>query len=364
MPRPNGPSPVTLHDVAREAGVSLATASRAINGSSRRVRDDYRARVLAAAKRLNYKPNFAAQAVARGTTSTVGLLVGDVADPYFSRIAAGVIEAADTAGLAVTMAATGRDAGRELDLVRTMAAQRPRIMIVAGSRIADNPDQAALVEELTALERSGGRVIMISQPLLPFRTLATDNVGGARQLAEALVELGYRRFALLCGSRRLETSNERVSGFVDGLVRHGIEVPERWIVSTEFTRDGGYAGARELIERDQDRPELIFAVNDVMAVGAMSALRSAGLRPGRDIAVAGYDDIPTVQDVTPGLTTVRIPLAEIGREAVRHALTAATEPSGRPSIVWTASHSIVIRESTPERQRGTPRDRLRERPAD
>ena len=150
MPRPNGPSPVTLHDVAREAGVSLATASRAINGSTRRVRDDYRARVLAAAKRLNYKPNYAAQAVARGTTTTVGLLVGDVSDPYFSRIAAGVIEAADAAGLVVTMAATGRDSSRELDLVRTMAAQRPRIMIVAGSRLADNPDQPALIEELTA----------------------------------------------------------------------------------------------------------------------------------------------------------------------------------------------------------------------
>lgn len=347
MPRPNGPSPVTLHDVAREAGVSLATASRAINGSARRVRDDYRARVLAAAKRLNYKPNYAAQAVARGTTSTVGLLVGDVADPYFSRIAAGVIEAADVAGLAVTMAAAGRDSTRELDLVRTMAAQRPQIMIVAGSRIAGNPDQPALIEELTALERSGGRVIMISQPVLPFRTVAMDNVAGARQLAEALAELGYRRFAILRGGDTLETSNERTRGFREGLAAHGIEVPEQRVISTEFTRDGGYAGALELVEAGTDDLELIFAVNDVMAVGAMSALRSAGLRPGVDIGVAGYDDIPTVQDVTPGLTTVRIPLADIGREAVRHALAAPSDPAGELSIAWTAKSSVVIRESTP-----------------
>lgn len=347
MPRPNGPSPVTLHDVAREAGVSLATASRAINGSTRRVRDDYRARVLAAAKRLNYKPNYAAQAVARGTTTTVGLLVGDVSDPYFSRIAAGVIEAADAAGLAVTMAATGRDSSRELDLVRTMAAQRPRVMIVAGSRLAGNPDQPALIEELTALAESGGRVIMISQPVLPFPTVAMDNTTGARQLAEALAGLGYRRFAVLRGNDALETSNERLRGFRDGLAEHGIELADRHVISTEFTRDGGYAGALELIKEARGEVELIFAVNDVMAVGAMSALRSVGLRPGVDVAVAGYDDIPTVRDVTPALTTVGIPLAEIGREAVRHALETPDAQPGKASVVWTAKSSVVIRESTP-----------------
>lgn len=351
MPRAGGSSratgPVTLHDVAREAGVSLATASRAINGSTRRVRDDYRARVIAAAKRLNYKPNYAAQAVARGTTSTVGLLVGDVADPYFSRIAAGVIESADLAGLAVTMAATGRDTARELDLVRAMAAQRPRIMIVAGSRVIDNPDQPALIDELTALEKSGGRVIMISQPVLPFRTLAMDNVAGARQLAESLVGLGYRRFAILRGGTRLETSIERSRGFIDGLRRHDIKLDQDRIIDSEFTRDGGYAGALELVKKGIDDLELIFAVNDVMAVGAMSAIRASGLQPGVDVAVAGYDDIPTVQDVTPGLTTVRIPLADIGREAIRHALATPTDPPGKVSIAWTAKSSVVIRESTP-----------------
>ena len=343
MPRPNGPSPVTLHDVAREAGVSLATASRAINGSARRVRDDYRARVLAAAKRLNYKPNYAAQAVARGTTSTVGLLVGDVADPYFSRIAAGVIEAADVAGLAVTMAAAGRDSTRELDLVRTMAAQRPQIMIVAGSRIAGNPDQPALIEELTALERSGGRVIMISQPVLPFRTVAMDNVAGARQLAEALAELGYRRFAILRGADTLETSNERTRGFREGLAAHGIEVPEQRVISTEFTRDGGYAGALELVEAGTDDLELIFAVNDVMAVGAMAYLRSAGVRLPEDLGVAGFDDISSLRDVVPALTTVSLPLELIGRRAVELALDG--EASGETLV---PVHGVpVLRESTP-----------------
>ena len=132
-------APATLHDVAREAGVSLATASRSLNGSTRKVNEEYRKRVLEAAARLDYSPNLSAQAVARGTTTTVALLVADIADPYFSSIAAGVVAEADTSRLIVTMAATERDPERELELVRTLRGQRPRVMILAGSRPTTDP---------------------------------------------------------------------------------------------------------------------------------------------------------------------------------------------------------------------------------
>lgn len=344
MARLAGQSPVTLHDVAREAGVSLATASRAINGSERRVRQEYRDRVLAAAGRLNYKPNRAAQAVARGTTMTVGLLVGDISDPYFSSIAAGVISAAEEEGLVVTMAATQRDSGRELDLVRAMVSQRPKILVVAGSRLADDPHGPDLLAELSAFEAAGGRVVMISQPELPFNTVVLDNVTGARRLAGCLVELGYRKFAIICGAPRLMTSNERTQGFTEGLTAHGLSIADHHLVTTEFTRDGGYAGAQQLMESGLAEIELIFAVNDVMAVGAMSALREAGCRLGADIAVAGYDDIPTVQDVTPTLTTMRIPLSEVGRSAIQLAL---ASPAGPGPVRTEISAAVILRASTP-----------------
>ena len=121
-------TPATLHDVAREAGVSLATASRSLNGSTRKVNEELRQRVLETAARLDYSPNLSAQAVARGTTTTVALLVADIADPYFSQIAAGVVAAADAEHLIVTMAATEGDADRELELVRTLRGQRPRAL--------------------------------------------------------------------------------------------------------------------------------------------------------------------------------------------------------------------------------------------
>jgi len=337
-------APATLHDVAREAGVSLATASRSLNGSTRKVNEEYRKRVLEAAARLDYSPNLSAQAVARGTTTTVALLVADIADPYFSSIAAGVVAEADTARLIVTMAATERDPERELELVRTLRGQRPRVMILAGSRRTDDPTQGALAEELAAYERAGGRVVLISRNEYDFRTVLLDNRAGSAALARELVGLGYRRFAVVTAPEGLRTAADRLSGFRDGLAESGIELRDDDVIRVEFTRDGGYEGTKTLIERGLDGIEAVFAANDVMAVGALSAVRDAGLTPGVDLAVAGFDDIPTVRDVTPPLTTVRVPLEGIGRRALRLALgDEDAEPDGPVHA------EVVLRESTPRR---------------
>ncbi|MGY4859328.1 LacI family DNA-binding transcriptional regulator [Cryobacterium sp. AP23] len=339
-------APATLHDVAREAGVSLATASRSLNGSARKVNEDYRQRVLAAAARLNYTPNFSAQAVAKGSTSTVALLVSDIADPYFSSIAAGVIRAAEAEGLIVTMAVTERSTEREIELVRALRGQRPRVMILTGSRTDGSESQAALIAELRAFAGTGGRVVLISQEGLPFSTVVVDNYLGARALANSLVAAGYRRFAAIGGARALVTSRDRLAGFADGLAEHGIAIHPDHIVRGEFTRDGGFAAATELLAGGLDSVELVFAVSDVMAIGAMSALREAGIVVPRDVAVAGFDDIDTARDVTPALTTVNIPLADLGRKAVELALSDAALTSDEVIRVETR---VILRASSPTR---------------
>lgn len=337
-------SPATLHDVAREAGVSLATASRSLNGSTRKVNDDYRQRVLAAAARLNYSPNFSAQAVAKGSTSTVALLVSDIADPYFSSIAAGVIRAAEAEGLIVTMAVTERSTERELELVRALRGQRPRVMILTGSRSDGSESQTALIAELKAFAATGGRVVLISQEGLPFSTVVVDNYLGARALANSLVGQGYRRFAAIGGARTLVTSRDRLAGFADGLAEHGIAIHPDHIVRGEFTRDGGFAAATELVAGGLDQVDLVFAVSDVMAIGALSALREAGVDVPGDVAVAGFDDIDTARDVTPALTTVNIPLADLGRRAMELALSDAALSSDEVIRVETR---VVLRASSP-----------------
>lgn len=347
IPTTRPSAPVTLHDVAREAGVSLATASRALNGSARKVAEPYRIKVLEAATRLRYSPNISAQAVARGSTNTVALLVADITDPYFSAIAAGVVHAAEEAGLIVTMSVTERRPERELEIVGALRGQRPRILILAGSRVAGAETAAALATELAEFEANGGRVVFISQEPGPFDAVLLANRDGARALATALAERGYRAPAVITGQVSLLTARDRLDGFTEGMAAAGVAIDPARVYRAEFTRDGGYDAAQRMIAAGLDDIDMVFAVNDVMAVGAMSALRDAGIRVPEQVAVAGYDDIQAVRDVTPPLTTVRVPLEEVGRQALALALADRT-PGAAPASTAIGS-TVVLRESTPAR---------------
>lgn len=355
--------PVTLSQVAREAGVSLATASRAINGSATRtVRADLRERVLEAARRLDYSPDPSAQAMARGRTAALGLVVHDISDPYFSAIAAGVAAAAEREGLIVTLASTGLQPARELAFVELVRRQRARAVILAGGRLLpdaegaasgspaqDEPPGELLVQALETFRRSGGGVAVVGQAVGALPVVEIANAQGAADLARALHGLGYRRFGVLAGPSAHRTAVDRAEGFVGALRELGCEVAPQDVVACAFTRDGGYtAMAGLLARRDSALPELVFAVNDVMAVGAMAAVREAGRRVPDDVAVAGFDDIHTLRDVTPALTTVHVPLERIGELATRLALglDAGEDPDAAVDRV-TVQGEVVLRESTP-----------------
>lgn len=340
---------VTLTQVARAAGVSLATASRALNGSpGRTVGPDLAARVLAVATALGYSVNANAQAMARGTTTTVGLIVHDIADPYAAAIASGVMAAAAERRLIVTIAATLSDPELELRHLQALLRQRATGVILAGSRFADRGVTEAATRVLAAITAAGGHAAAIGQDRLGVNTLAVGNADGARRLAQTLAALGYRRFAVLAGPEQLVTSEDRLAGFRDGLARSGIDLPAENIIGAQYTRDGGYVAMTELLDRGQG-VDAVFAVNDVMAVGAMAALREQGLRVPQDLALAGFDDIATLRDVEPPLTTVRIPLVEMGRQALDLAM--GTDPAGEP-VVRTVRGEVVVRASTPPRVAG------------
>ena len=333
---------VTLQDVANEAGVSVATASRAFNGSTRKVRDDLLVRVLAAAEKLNYSANAQAQAMARGRTNVVGLLVHDIADPYFSSIAAGVMQAADEHHLLVTLGSTMRRPERELEYLAGLRGQRGRAAILAGSRVDDPDLMEALNKEIHAFEDSGGRVVVIGQQRLTVDTVEIQNRSGAKVLATELIALGYRRFGVLAGPRTLLTARDRLQGFKAGLSTAGLPAPI--VIHGEFTRNGGYDAMTEVLEA-VGLIDAVFAVNDVMAVGAMAACRDFGLRLPRDMALAGFDDIATLRDVDPGLTTVRLPLEAVGAAALELVVTADGPEPRRRRI----RGEVIVRASTPKR---------------
>lgn len=337
---------VTLVDVARAAGVSLATASRALSGAAgRTVGADLKAKVLKAAIDLNYSPNANAQAMVRGTTTTVGLVVHDIADPFAAAIASGVMAVAAERDLIVTIASTMWDPQTEIRHVEALRRQRARAVILAGSRFSDENGYERLAAEVAGITAAGGQVAAIGQKALPVNTLVLDNAGGARRLARVLWSLGYRSFAVLAGPESLMTSEERLAGFRDGLADCGHDLPNENIIATQLTRDGGYVAMTELLDREVE-VEAVFAVNDVMAVGAMAALREQGFQVPQDMALAGFDDIATLRDVQPPLTTVRLPLVHIGRRALELAL---DQIEGRDPVALTVVGEVVVRASTPTR---------------
>ena len=334
--------PPKLSDVAVRAGVSSATASRVLNGSDRLVGEPYRSRVLAAAAELGYTANTHAQAIARGTSNVMGLVVHDVADPYFSAIADGVMREAAVRDVMVMLAVTRRDPERELEYVSTLRAQRARAVILAGSRTTNAEIVRRLAKELEAYSAAGGSAACISQDSLGIHTVVPRNRDGARRLAVELCGLGHERFAVLAGPRDLVVARDRLRGFRAGLRECGVPAGAVRVLAGPFTRAGGYDAATELLAEGMDAT-CVFAVNDVMAVGAMAAFRDARLSVPRHVSVAGFDDIATLRDVTPRLTTVRLPLEEMGGQAARLALDPA--PAGEPTVV-TVRGDVLLRQST------------------
>jgi len=331
----------TLHDVARAAGVSLATASRVLNGSTRKVAESYRERVEAAAEELGYTANLSAQATARGTSAIVALLVADIADPYFGQIASGVARGADEAGLVVTIAITERDPRREVRLVRALRGQRPRGLILAASR-AEGSDAAGLQSELDAFSSMGGRVVMLGPGGQGVRSVAVDNRGGSAKLGAELAALGYHDAVIVGAEEGIRTSDDRIAGFTAGFTGGGGKVVD--VRRAGFTRDAGYASTQELLADGVPFGTLLFGISDVVAIGIMSAIRDAGRTVGADLAVAGFDDIATGRDIRPGLTTVKVPLEDLGLRALRAAVESEWDASEPPLPL-----DVTVRGSTPPR---------------
>jgi LacI family transcriptional regulator len=320
---------VKLTEVALRAGVSLATASRVLNGSDRIPAEGIAEKVRAAAEELGYVANAQAQGLAKSATGLVGLVVHDIADPYFSTITKGAQRAALQNRRQLLLAAAERDEQAERAAVSAFVSYRADAVILAGSR-REQPDEQLAVQLGRYIDH-GGRVLTLGQSTIPGASfIDVGNRRGADRLVAALIERGSTRFAILSGPPELNVVRDRVAGYRSALSRARLSPVA--VVEGDFTSAGGYAAAlRCLQEIDATRagrqgresgPVCLLAANDVMALGAMTAMRSLGLSIPQDVQVAGFDDIPTLRDHAPGLTTYRLPLETIGEQAVATALAA------------------------------------------
>lgn len=332
---------VRLVDVAELAGVSLATASRVLSsGGTYRGRRDHRERVLAAAAELGYEPNLHARALAGSQSSTIALVVHDIRDAYFALIAGAVVSAADQHGMLVTIVTTYRDPAQEARYLALLRAQRPRAIILAGSGFTNRSAAAPIRAELQRFEDAGGVVVTLGQQDSGHR-IVVGNEQGARQLAHALVDLGHREFAVVTGPARLTTVRDRLQGFSTGLRERGIELSPEAVVHGAATRESGTEVARRIAAAEH-RPTCVFGAFDVVAVGLVAGFRELGLAVPEEISVAGFGDTPVASDITPALTTVRLPLEQVGQQAVELAL--SPDPAVRRSVAFEGL--IVMRDST------------------
>jgi LacI family transcriptional regulator len=357
---------VTLADVAERAQVSPATVSRVLNGNYP-VAEATRERVLRAVAELDYVVNGPASALAAATSDLVGILVNDIADPFFG-IMAGAAQAhlntppagADSSSsplapvrtnaerLAV-VCNTGGSPARELTYLTLLQRQRAAAVILTGGAIEDAEHSAAVAAKLAKLAAGGTRIVLCGRPALPSAsaegaavsaTLSFDNRSGARRLTEHLLALGHRRIGYVAGPAERTTTRHRLEGHREALAAAGVEDDPALTLHGSFDRATGLARAAQLLALAPDLTAVI-AANDTIALGVCAAARERGLRIPDDLSVAGFDDLPSATDTVPALTTVRLPLYEAGARAGVLA-TGAVEP-GR---VETVPAELVVRGST------------------
>jgi LacI family transcriptional regulator len=317
----------SITEVARLAGVSAATASRVVSASDYPVSAATRERVLEAARTLDYVPNALARGLLKSRVPVVAVMVHDITDPYFAEIVRGVEDAASVAGFLVITCSSERDAERERSYVRLLRSIRAAAVVFAGSGLDDPTVSEEIDRHLAAMRADGAAIVHLSPHALGEADVGIDNAAAIAAMVVALVDLGHRRIAFLAGPRSLYVARARLAGYRRGLDEAGIAYDERLVVRTSFDADGGAFGIETL--RAADVPfTAVCCANDLLALGALGRLAELGVAVPETISVAGFDDISTAGLTAPSLSTVRLPLREMGRRGFEHAtgVLAGSEP--------------------------------------
>ncbi len=324
--------PATIRDVARAAGVSVATVSRALNGASN-VLPQTRALVEEAARALRFTPSGAARSLITRRTDTIGALLPDLHGEYFSELIRGIDQAARARGLHLLVSSSHGNADEAAAALRAMNGRVDGLLVMSPHADADFLRRN--------LPGSLPAVLLNSGPGLDgHASFVVDNFGGARTMTCHLVASGRRRVAFITGPADNDEAAQRLAGYHAGLPAG----QPGQVYPGDFTEDAGRAAAGRLASA-RPRPDAVFAANDMMAVGCMAALREAGLRVPEDIAVAGFDDIPIARYVTPALTTIRVPISALGAAALEALAQAVEKPDERVSRTVVAPVELVVRAS-------------------
>jgi LacI family transcriptional regulator len=324
---------VTIRDVAREAGVSVATVSRALNNSPN-VDPSYAERARAAAARLGYRPNYVARNLRRQSTEMIALIISDVSNPFFTAIARGVEDVAQREGYSVLLCNSDENSAKESTYLGVAEQQR-----VAG--VILSPHQAG--SDIARLRSAGIPVVIVDRPLSDdVDTVLSESREGARLGTRHLIDAGWRRPACVTGPVSATTATLRLLGYRDAVQEAGL--PEISAQSI-FQQSGGSAATRDLLSRAEP-PDALLIANAQMALGALDEIRRRGIEVGRDIGLVTFDDAPWAPLITPPMTVIAQPAYDIGSHAAELLLDRVRSPDAQAPQRLVLPTSLIVRGSS------------------
>lgn len=327
---------VTIREVARAASVSVATVSRVLNGKGP-VREETGRRIRAVVDRLHYSPHAAARSLITRQTNTLGVLLPDVYGEFFSEVIRGIDSCARERGYHLLLSGSHSD---RTEIEAVLRATRGRVdgWIVMSPELDTRTLERNLTDGLPAVLLNG----VANRD--PFDSICVDNYGGALAMVRHLISLGHRRIAHLAGPLGNRDASERLRGYRDSMRSLSSRPSRELEMAGDFREEAGFAAGRRLLAW-KNPPTAVFAANDAMAIGLLAALQEGRVRVPQDLAVAGFDDIPIARFSTPPLSTVRVPIAELGAQATRLLLRALARPKSRVRRHETLPTTLVLRAS-------------------
>jgi LacI family transcriptional regulator len=330
---------ITIIQVAEKAGVSVSTASRALTGHPD-VSPDTRSKVYAISNELGYRPSRLAQSMVSGRTATIGLLVSDISNPFYPALARIIETAASGFGYIIILCNTEDDPARSQKYLDRLIAQGVDGIIHAS---------VGQDEQLLELPRDAGipLVLINRRPhsLNDVDIVVSDNCKGAESIITHLLSLGHRCIGHLAGPEYASVSDERLQGYRQALDKWGVPYDQNMVLRGPFTQEYGSQGVKELMARTP-RPTAIFAVNDVVALGALDALIELGIEIPRQVSLVGFDDIEFARLHSIQLTTVRQNLVSMGRMAVDQIVDAISNPNSHEKRTILLEAKLMIRNTS------------------
>lgn len=329
----------TINDVARLAGVSKKTVSRVINDSPL-VRPDTREKILALMQQLGYSPDPQARGLAFRRSFLIGLVFDNPTAQYIVNLQYGALDALRDSGFELVVHPCDSKSEGYIAGIQRFAQQQKLYGVILIPRVSE--DQALA----DALKEIGCRYVRIASVPMdePANMVLTHDRQAGAEAANYLESLGHRRIALITGPKRYRSSIERGGGFTEGLAKRGVTLPPELVYEGGYTFESGVAGAESLLAR-HPRPTAIFACNDEMAAGVYKAALRMGLSIPGDLSVVGYDDSPLASQLWPALTTIRLPVRDLGRQAAAMLLAENWPRAAQAPAGISVSPHLVVRDS-------------------